>query len=438
MDRFSNAPAFVQPRTPSPPVGKSLKELTAKDLVTSEERESNIPTINNCQFVGSYNWLGGIENPVALIPGAPPAWTPLENPKQLEEDSGVYYRDVNAARCPEHPMELAVRTFAARTTKPSTQDVDIFACGSTLGNLLRFVRKVDKPFRFTVEAVGNTVFFVRKENSPTETMEGVRGYGHTFPDAYTTWGDGTAGSQSHQRLINYDFAGLNCVVRFEGDGYLKHLDSDPKSEGDSPDVVPSTTKVDIRQGGRLVSQDAIFDLKTRSVKRMDHDILAEEIPRLWVAQIPNFVLAFHTRGTFEDIRVQNVRRDIEKWENENEDTLRQLAKLIREIAAVAKSRTDGRLEIRRKAVDVLEIREQLPHTPGVLPDDLKTWWIEGSCSDHRSSSEDELNDSGEERYFSAGSDSGYGGVSFDSDDESEKDFTACSADDCGYCGHCRY
>jgi hypothetical protein len=25
-----------------------------------------------------------------------------------------------------------------------------------------------------------------------------------------------------------------------------------------------------------------------------------------------------------------------------------------------------------------------------------------------------------------------------SDDESEKDFTACSADDCGYCGHCTY
>jgi hypothetical protein len=27
---------------------------------------------------------------------------------------------------------------------------------------------------------------------------------------------------------------------------------------------------------------------------------------------------------------------------------------------------------------------------------------------------------------------------YKSDDESEKDFTACSADDCGYCGHCTY
>jgi hypothetical protein len=26
----------------------------------------------------------------------------------------------------------------------------------------------------------------------------------------------------------------------------------------------------------------------------------------------------------------------------------------------------------------------------------------------------------------------------DRDDESEKDFTACSAEDCGYCGHCDY
>ena len=30
------------------------------------------------------------------------------------------------------------------------------------------------------------------------------------------------------------------------------------------------------------------------------------------------------------------------------------------------------------------------------------------------------------------------GFGFDSDEESEKDYTACSADSCNYCGHCSY
>ena len=53
-----------------------------------------------------------------------------------------------------------------------------------MGNLLRFVRSIDKPFRFSVEVVDSTVFFVRKENQPDELIDGVRGYGHTFPGRF--------------------------------------------------------------------------------------------------------------------------------------------------------------------------------------------------------------------------------------------------------------
>lgn len=337
-----------------------------------------------------------------------------------------------------------MRALLAHDTSFPVEDIDVFACGSTLGNLLRFVRKVERPFRFTVEAVGNTVFFVRRENSPTETLEGVRGYGHSFPEAYTTWEDGNKGSQSHQRLVNYDFAGLNCVVRFESDGFLKHLDSEDHTEAHGPGKAPAgTTKLGIETGGRPVSQDAVFDLKTRSAKRMDRDVLGEEIQRLWVSQIPNFILAYHERGVFRDIRVQNVRRDIQKWETENEYSLRQLAVLIRNIVAIARSRVDGRLEVRRKEVDILEIHEQMTDVGAVLPDELKEKWTRpvgkstiGTPSD---SSDDELSRSDDEQYFSASSGKGEGGWLLDSDDdESEPDYTACSAEDCGYCGHCRY
>lgn len=98
------------------------------------------------------------------------------------------------------------------------KDVDIVTCGSSLGNLLRFVRKIDREFRVIVENIGSTVFITRRENSPTQTIPDVHGYGHTFPEAYTTWPGDVKGSESHQRIIQYSFGGMKCLVRFEADG----------------------------------------------------------------------------------------------------------------------------------------------------------------------------------------------------------------------------
>ncbi|EKG10224.1 hypothetical protein MPH_12674 [Macrophomina phaseolina MS6] len=355
---------------------------------------------------------------------------------QLKEDSGTYFRDINAASYSAHSIEPAVRAIAAQDPSFSGEDVDIFACASTLGNLLRFVRRVDKPFRFTVEVVGNTVFFVRRENDPRETIQGVRGYGHTFPEAYTTWEEEAEGSQSHQRLVKYDFAGLACVVRFEGDGYLKHLDPDPQP---GPGILAgpsSATRLQVQSGGRVVPQAAVFDLKTRSAKRMDQDVLGEEMARLWVAQIPNFVLAFHERGTFNTIRVHNVRKEVQQWERENEGTLRQLAALIRQIASIGKGRNDKRMEVRRKDIDVLEVREQVGDAPAALPEEMKAWWKGADVDGQSDSSSDDGSD--DEPFFSAGSDTEAGAPLLESDDESDRDYTACSAEDCGYCGRCRY
>jgi hypothetical protein len=45
-----------------------------------------------------------------------------------------------------------------------------------------------------------------------------------------------------------------------------------------------------------------FDLKTRSIKRMDVDTLGDELARLWIGQIPNFVLALTPLGDFQLIQ----------------------------------------------------------------------------------------------------------------------------------------
>lgn len=136
----------------------------------------------------------------------------------MKEDSGTYYRDPNAARFPEYPIAPVVQAVSETNPSFPAAEVDIVACGSTLGNILRFSRGQGKAFRFEVETIGNSVFFVRKENDPKEIIEGIRGFGHSFPEDNTTWEPEMKGSETHQRVIQYRLGGLSCLVRFECDG----------------------------------------------------------------------------------------------------------------------------------------------------------------------------------------------------------------------------
>lgn len=102
-----------------------------------------------------------------------------------------------------------------------TTPIEVVGCGSTLGNLLRFAGSIERTFSFDVDVIGDAVFFVRREISPTELIPDVRGYGHTFPESYTTWNAKVKGPVSHQHIVKYTFGGLCCLVRSERDGYLK-------------------------------------------------------------------------------------------------------------------------------------------------------------------------------------------------------------------------
>ena len=353
-------------------------------------------------------------------------------------------------------MEPAVQAIFASHPDFPTASVEVFACSSTLGNLLRFVRKVDKPFRMLVEVIGDTVFFVRRENSPTELIPNVRGFGHTFPEMYTTWEADVKKSESHQRVVRYGFGGLNCLVRFEADGYHKDLVSkgaeprgapEPTETGNLDDILAAALgnstiaahpsehdkPLAVIRGGQRISRSAIFDLKTRSFRKKDQDTLGEELPRLWTAQINNFILAYHVAGIFNDIQIRNVRHEIDDWERDNADTLRRFAGLLRKIVAFARSRTDRKFEVRRRAVDVLELREQEGGASSTLSAAVEARWVAGK-SDGSERPRDEPQGP-DPRNISTIDDEN---DSFDWDEGSDKDFTACTAEDCGYCGQCTY
>lgn len=466
------------PRTASPPLGDVTATIHRHELVDAETKD-HPPRITGCRDVSSYNWLNETEPTILtpgrwafsyitclaqlslsklrmtarlmLLKGKPPAWTPLSSPVKLQQDKGEYFRDPNAARYPAHPVEPGVRAVLDKEPDFPTTEMDIVACSSTFGNLLRFVRKQDHSFRILVEVIGSTVFLVRRENSPTELIAGVYGYGHSFPDAYTTWTKDVKGSESHQRIIQYTFGGLDCLLRFEADGHLPQLAkggtsaSDQGKDDDQPLSAENMTlgprppgssgkTLKIRQGGQYIPNPAIFDLKTRSIKKKEADVLGEQIARLWVTQIPNFVLAFHKLGVFEEIDVRDVRREVRAWEEDNEIVLRQFATLLRDIVSFARGCDGGRLELRRQeGSSMLELRTQADDAGCALPGDLKERWTSmgggepppspGDIEDRESDGFDWIREPEE----------GVGWI-----DDDDKDFTACSAHACGYCGYCSY
>lgn len=340
-----------------------------------------------------------------------------------------------------------------------SRQTDVVACGSTISNFIRFLESEDKPFRMLVELVDETVFFIRRENTPRELIPNIHGYGHTFPESYTTWDAEVKGSTSHQRVISYRFGGLDFLVRHEGDGYIADGDAD---KGEKPPKLPSLGSFDggaeldhlsaalagnrvssklpedthdglkVISSGKLVSQDQIFDLKTRSFRKKEtetlEDTLGEQLKRLWVAQIPNFILAYHNRGVFDDVNVMAIQEELHEWEVDHIDLLSRLAGLIHHIIGLVRARADHKLELRHIAVGVLEVREQLKDAGDALSKNGRLLWENGGDQIKREDS------------------SSLDGDDWDNDcldrdrweDGSEPDFTACSANECGYCGRCSY
>jgi hypothetical protein len=444
--------------------------MRVEDLESSSERYLSSSKIENARTITSYSWVDKAKSgPTILIPGKPPLWTPQKSPAPLKEDRGTYYRDKNAARYPKHPIEPAV-VAALRSEPIIPAEVNLFACGSTLGNLLRFVRGQDKAFRMLVYLVENTIFLVRRENSPTEVIPDVRGFGHTFPEANTTWEADVRGSASHQRLIRYSFGGFDAVVRFEADGYIKPPDS-PYRKG-SPTTVPSTTTVKdladsleatsitpptpsgqetllqpqgltIKTAGSLIPQSALFDLKTRGIKtRSKGTHMAEELPRLWVSQIPTFILAFHTNGLFktEDIEIKDVRDDVTNWEEKHKKELACLAALLHRIRDMVKEQPGRKMELVHDGKGVLEVRKQLSDAGEVLSESVMEQWKKLREAGQGSRSSIPEDDEPKEGVDTDGDedDNSTGGGLLVWDDGEDADYTACTADSCGYCGKCTY
>jgi len=264
-------------------------------------------------------------------------------------------------------------------------------CGSTLGNLLRFASSQSRPFRFDVDLVGDTVFFVRREISPTAIIQDLKGYGHTFPEEYTTWDADVSNSCSHQRIVQYEFGGLRLLLRSETDGYLPSKESgqpvaEPAEERSSllgalgsmsvgGNEMPSQGRnLELRMQGTVVSQDSVFDIKTRMLSPHKIYDMGEILPRLWMNQTPNFLLAYHRYGLFNKPTVKDVRSEIKNWETENASTLGKFHAILKRIVDTVRESDVHQVEVSWDGQGPLRITEQLGEGRRALPLNLCSHW----------------------------------------------------------------
>lgn len=99
----------------------------------------------------------------------------------------------------------------------------------------------------------------------------------------------------------------------------------------------------------------------------------EIYPWLWLSQILNFVIAYHSLGKFETPRPRDVQAELKKWETRNQRTLRQFHTTLHKLIAIAKQSKDHKLEVRKYENGHLVIT-QVSGSWSALPHDLSAKW----------------------------------------------------------------
>ena len=344
--------------------------------------------------------------------------------------------------------------------KHDLEDVDVVICRNTMAKFFDFVTVNSKNFEIDVEIIGDKAVFIRKEKKTTEFIDEFRGFGHTFPEEYTRWDSAVKGSSSHHRIAEYEFAGLKYLLRFETDGYLaektKGVEKAPSQrQRGTADLANTTTLLSsseiftigekrpvlgpglvIRKGGSEVDQRASIEIKTRAA----HKVLdmGSVLPRLWMSQTPNLIAAYHRGGRFDDVQTVDVRKDLEKWEKRNSVNLRKLDAVIRRVIDTVQNTITMKCRVKRTDSGELEIWELDINHQSALPEDLchklREEGVEGESDRSKQTGQGRY-----ERDLGEDSDDFEDAYEYDDgEDESDKNFTACSSEHCGNCGHCDY
>jgi hypothetical protein len=130
--------------------------------------------------------------------------------------------------------------------------------------------------------------------------------------------------------------------------------------------------VTVRKQGTSISQDDIFDIKTRASYKEYN--MEEILPRFWMNQSPNFLLAYHKFGLFTKPKVTSVRDNVLKWQKDNSGDLSCFYTLVKRIVDVVRDSDNQQFEISWDGQGPLCITKRIAEGRDALPTGLSALW----------------------------------------------------------------
>ncbi|KAL3423891.1 hypothetical protein PVAG01_05638 [Phlyctema vagabunda] len=327
---------------------KGLDKLVGNIYVNFPEPQAmpyEAVKINNYEFVASYSWKD-IEHPTIYVPGLPPKFTPPVLPIQLKRDNLKHSKP----RSPAAAVDPLFATLLHQYPDFDMSPINLVTDRNSLRKLLSFASNGPGKWRIDVDMINNTMFFNQWEEFRLMMINGHQdtGYGHAFEDCVTTRELGHEDSMHHDRIVKYELGGLQCLVRFEADTYLNaDGDSDseerlavPSSEAPAPKpskpvLRPPYKLVHVVSRGHNINSDLIAEIKSCSTVNFK---MSQTLPQLWFSQTNYLCIGRHKEGRVtQKLEMKDMREELKKWETNNQENLRRMIRVIREIQGIAKT-----------------------------------------------------------------------------------------------------
>lgn len=239
----------------------------------------------------------------------PAKWVGLRDEPILLPDSGSWHLDQNAAKCPASPLEPALRAVVHQIPQYDFTSLDVITDRWALATLLDWsandkmqtpkpnskgpVPSSDSSFSFGVQVVGDTVVFVRNDESKEHVVDRFKGFRSDIAKHYLKHAPGFEDSLSHYRVISYKLGGLRLMVRHAADGYI------PEEAFGTEDITPAAPGRDIVQhdtlavksGGALVPRVAMIELNTYGKSGYSDEHMMRKLRHTWLSQQLHFIVA---------------------------------------------------------------------------------------------------------------------------------------------------
>ncbi|KAI9773264.1 MAG: hypothetical protein M1839_002176 [Geoglossum umbratile] len=328
-------------------LGSVLGEIPLDSIEANPDASASLEGLTT---LTSYNLMPKNKRTI-IVPGSPSVWTPRDLPTRIKRDSGRHFTDPVRHVFPKCPLEPLFRALLVTDPDFNLSGVDIVTDRRNLRLLLGFVQGSRQEFRIDVEVVGSAVLFYTWTHRAVGFSQGFVGYGREFEKAWTRTPAGMAGSITHHRAVGYALGGVRVVMRYEvdgcmeGDGQQQSADgwipTGPKRQFGKKLVTP--TNYTIISRGTLTPPSRIIEIKTGPFGK--NLSTSSNIAQLWFSQTPILCAGqYNADGIFTSVSVTDMALGggLSKWEENNGEKVRILARLLEMVRVALSEKGDGR------------------------------------------------------------------------------------------------